>query len=382
LYALLGVVATGSWQAATVHFNYGDKWTALFCTGDHYPIPPELAAGTYIFRSSWGYDGEFYRNIAHDPWFQKGWSKYLDAARLRHARILVPGLAWLLAAGQAQYVDAAYVAIVLLCVYLGVYWLSRYAVAHARSPAWGLGILLVPGTLISIDRMTVDIALIALCAGFVWHLKRESAVGLYAVLVLAGLARETGLLLTAACCLQALWMRRWRQALLWATSALPALAWYAFVATQSPHAQTRAGGLVPRWLFQYPLVGIVMKLFQPESYPFSPALNRAIQAVDAIALCGLLLALGLAVWSLRKRPFQEEQWATLAFVALALVVSAPGFMRNVYGYGRPLSPLVFLVGLPALRGGSPWLLAPMLMLDLRVALQWVPQLQGILRGLL
>ena len=371
----------GSWQAATVHFNYGGNWTALFCTGDAEPIPPELAAGTYIFKSSTGYDGEFYRYIAHDPWFQKGWSKYVDAPRLRRGRILVPGLAWLLAAGQARYVDVAYVVIVLLCVFLGVYWLSRYAMAHARSPAWGLGFLSIPGTLVSIDRMTVDIALIALCVGFVWYVKRESAVGLYAVLALAGLARETGLLLTAACCFQALWMRRWRQALLWATAALPALAWYAFVATQLAHAPTHVGRLVPRWLFQYPLVGIVMKLFQPESYPFSPALVRTIQAVDAIALCGLLLALGLAVWSLRKRPLHEEQWAALAFVALALVVSAPGFWRNVYGYARPFSPLVFLVGLPALRGGSPWLLAPIFMLDLRIAIQWIPQIQGILRAI-
>jgi hypothetical protein len=381
-YALLGVLLVGCWQAATVHFNYGGNWTALFCSGDAFTVPPDLAASTYIFKSSTGYDGQFYRYVAHDPWFQKGWSKYHDAPKLRYSRILLPGLAWLLAGGQSRYIDAAYISVVLLCVFLGIYWLSRYAVFHGRSPAWGLGFLSLPGTLISIDRLTVDIALAALCAGLFWYVKRDSPARLYLVLVLAGLVRETGLLLAGACCLHALWHRRWRNALVYATAALPALAWHQFVAARIMPVHAHSGGLVPRWFFLYPLVGIVMKLFRPESYPFGPVLAHAIQAADAIALCGFLLAMGLAVWGMRKGRLDQEQWATIAFAALTLALSVPGFWRNVYGWGRPFSPLVFLVGLRALSGGSPWLLAPILMMDLRIAVQWAPQLWGVLRGVL
>jgi hypothetical protein len=319
---------------------------------------------------------------SHDPWLQKGWSKYQDAPKLRYRRILVPGLAWLLAAGQSRYIDAAYNSVILFSLFFGIYWLSRYAVFHGRSPAWGLGFLLVPGTLISIDRLTVDIALVALCSGLVWYVRKDSPGRIYLVLVLAGLARETGLLLTGACCLHALWNRRWRQAMVYATAALPALLWYGFVATHAAPMHASRGGLVPRWFFQYPLVGILMKLFQPEHYPFGPLLARGIQALDAIALGGLLLALGLAVWGLRKGRWDQEHWATLAFLALTLAVSTPGFWRNVYSYARPFSPLVFLVGLRALSGGSLWALAPILMMDLRVAAQWAPQLWGVLRGLL
>jgi hypothetical protein len=381
-YALLGVLLAGCWQAATVRFNYGGNWTALFCTGEAHTVPPELAARTYIFKASTGFDGQFYRYIAHDPWLQKGWSKYQDAPKLRYRRILVPGLAWLLAAGQSRYIDAAYNSVILFSLFFGIYWLSRYAVFHGRSPAWGLGFLLVPGTLISIDRLTVDIALVALCSGLVWYVRKDSPGRIYLVLVLAGLARETGLLLTGACCLHALWNRRWRQAMVYATAALPALLWYGFVATHAAPMHASRGGLVPRWFFQYPLVGILMKLFQPEHYPFGPLLARGIQALDAIALGGLLLALGLAVWGLRKGRWDQEHWATLAFLALTLAVSTPGFWRNVYSYARPFSPLVFLVGLRALSGGSLWALAPILMMDLRVAAQWAPQLWGVLRGLL
>jgi hypothetical protein len=377
LYALLGVLVVGCWQAATVHFNYGGNWTALFCAGGRLPVPPELAPGTYTFNGSNGYDGQFYRYVAHDPWFQKDWSAYYDAPAMRYARILVPALAWLLAGGQARYIDAAYIAVVLLCVCTGIYWLGRYVASQGRSPAWGLGFLLIPGTLISIDRLTVDIALLALCAAWVWYIRSDSPVRLYLVLVLAGLTRETGLLLTGACCLHALRDRRWSRAALHATAVLPALVWNRIVAAHVGHLF----GHRPWWFQTRPLVGIVAALFRSERYPFGPFLTNAIQALDCLALCGFLLAVGLAAWGLRKGRLDQRQWAVAAFLALMMGVSVPGAWRDVYGYARPFSPLLLLVALRALKG-SPWLLAPIVLVDLRIAAQWAPQLAGILRGLL
>jgi len=387
LVALLSVLATFIWQAATVHFNYGGNWTGLFCTGDVRPVPPELAANTYIFKSSTGYDGQFYRYVAHDPWFQKGLWRYHDTARWRSWRILMPALAWLVAGGQSRYIDAAYIAVMLLFVGLGTYWLGRYAASHGWHSAWGLGFLLLPATFISIDRLTIDVALAALCAGFVWYSRRESTVGLYAVLVLAGLARETGLLLVAAGCLHELWNRRWRRAVLFATAALPVLVWFRIVAVQTARMGRSLGALslgvsVPRWLFQYPLVGIIMALFRAEPYPVKPPLLQVVQAVDVLALCGFLFALVLAVWGLWRRRFDREQWVALCFVALALVLSIPGYWRHVYGYGRPLTPLVFVVGLRVFAGARWWVLVPILLMDLRMAVQMSPQILGILRGLI
>jgi hypothetical protein len=381
LYALLGVLVVGCWQAATVHFNYGGNWTALFCTGDRHPAPPELAAGTYTFKASNGYDGQFYRYVAHDPWFQKDWSAYYDVPALRCGRILVPGLAWILAGGQSRYIDTTYIAVVLLCVGLGICWLGRYVASQGRSPAWGLGFLLIPGTLISIDRLTVDIVLVALCAAWVWYIQSESPVRLYLILVLAGLTRETGLLLAGACCLHALRDRHWRKAAVYATAALPALVWRLVVAAHVTHVHIYHAGHYPWWFYTRPLVGIVARLFRPESYPFGPFLTHVIQALDVIALCGFLLAAGLAAWSLRKGRLDQRQWAVTGFLALMLGVSVGGFWRNVYSYGRPFSPLLLLAGLRAMTG-SPWLLAPIILMDLRIAAQWAPQFWGILRGLL
>jgi hypothetical protein len=378
-YALAGALAVLAWQAATVHFNYGGNWTALFCTGAFHPAPPELAPGTYVFPSSTGYDGQFYRYVAHDPWLQKGWTKYQDLAVMRYGRILVPALAWVLAGGQAQFIDGAYIGVILLWIFLGIYWLGRWAVFQGRHPAWGLGFLLLPATLTSVDRMTVDVAMGALCVAVLWYAARNSLTSLYVVLVAAALVRETGLFLVGAYCGYALSKRLWLRVAVFATAALPILFWQKFIAA---HIAAGITAREVRWLFKFPVAGIIMKLFQPEPYPFGVLINRLIQAVDVVALCGFIVVLGLAVWSLRRWPPGLEQWGMLGFLALAVAFSTPSYWSNVYNYARPFSPLVFLVASRGLSGGSAWVFAPVLLIDLRIAVQLAPQAFGILRGLL
>ena len=381
LCASVAALAAGCWQAATVHFNYAGNWSALFCTGDSWTVPPELAANTYFFKGSKGYDGQFYRYIAHDPWLFKGWWKYEDIPVARYRRILVPGLASLLALGRPEYIDLAYRWVILLSIFAGTYWLSSYAVWCGRRPVWGLGFILLPATLISIDRLTVDVALLALCAGFVWYVKSGSRGGLYAVLLSAPLVRETGLLLIGAGCLHALFSRRWRRMLLFATAALPTIAWYWFVAANIVPKNRAVEGLLPVWLLRHPLTGAIMGLF-PSEPGVSNSLLLLIRGLDSAAICGVLLAAGLAVWGLRKWHFDPEQWATLAFVGLMVAVSAPTYWKDAYGYARTLSPLLFFVGLKVLSNASLWRLAPVLLVDLRVALQFGRQVLGVIRAVL
>ena len=78
-----------------MHFNYAGNWTALFMTGDLSPTPPAELPRTYVFPGSYGYDGQFYRYVAHLPWFRADWARYFDSPRMRYYRILVPALAWL-----------------------------------------------------------------------------------------------------------------------------------------------------------------------------------------------------------------------------------------------------------------------------------------------
>jgi hypothetical protein len=385
LYALGAALAVLSWQAATVHFNYGGNWTALFMTGALHPPPPELAPHTYIFPESNGYDGQFYRYVAHVPWFRADWARYFDSPRMRYYRILIPALAWLSALGQGQLVDGAYVGVILCWVFLGTYWLALYAADEGRQPAWGLAFLLLPATLTSIDRMTVDVALAALCVAFVRYTRKPSPVRLYVILLLAPLVRDSGALLVAAQCGYDLFGKRSGRAAVYATAILPAAAWYMYVwkhvsAMGAVYTQ-QSLRVVPRWMFKEPGVGIVKQFFRPEQYPFGPWLNRALQCADALALCGLLALIAAGIWSLRKRPWDVEQWAILGFVGLALATSTPTFWRQVYSYGRPFSPLIFLTALRPLRAGAVWELLPFSLLALRVLVQMAPQAIGIAHGI-
>ncbi len=383
LYAALAALLVLLWQALSVQFNYGGNWTALFYTGDARPLPPELGGKTYVFKGSDGYDGQFYRYVAHDPFFQKGMWEYIDIPKHRYRRILVPGLAWLLACGQPRFIDGAYVVTVLLFVFLGAYWLSHYALFHAQHPAWGVGFAFVPATLISMDRMTVDVSLAALCVGFAWYARKGSLGRLWGVVALAAFTREIGFFLAAAACGHALWNRRWRRALLFALAVLPALLWYWFV---SDHLQgVRAPGeghLVPAWMFEYPLVGIVLKLLHPERYPLGPAALLVARVIDVLALLGILLALGLALWRLRRRRWDEETTAMLLFAGLTIAVSAPAFWKDVNGYARPITPLLLLVGLRAVSGGPAWRLLPILLVDLRIGVLLGSKALSILHSIL
>jgi hypothetical protein len=86
-------------------------------------------------------------------------------------------------------------------------------------------------------------------------------------------------------------------------------------------------------------------------------------------------------WQFWRAPRRPEVIAALLFAGLAIVAGMPSQWRDVNIYGRTLAPLVLLLGMRGLGGGSLWLLAPWAMIDLRLALQLGPHALGIARGL-
>ena len=380
-YALLAALLALLWQFLTVTFNYHGNWTALFCTGAQAEVPPALAPGTYRFPTR-GYDGQFYRYLAHDPFLRGGYSRFMDDARRRYRRILLPATAWLLAAGQPGLIDSGYFAAVLLSVALGVWFLSRCALYHRRHPAWGLTFLFLPSTLIALDRMTVDVALLTCCAAFAYYLRQDSRARLWLTLALAVLVHETGAMLVAAACFHQLWQRRLRRAALLATALLPALLWYRFLDVFfQVHGLPVARNFFPIWMFQYPIVGILIRIFRPETYPLDPARLLLVRCLDALALAGVLAAVGFAVWRLVRRHFDPEAFAAVAFAGLLCMVSNPDFWHDIHGWGRTVSPLLFFLALPALTGGPLRLVLPLVLVDLRLAIPFASQALSIFRAI-
>jgi hypothetical protein len=376
LAAVVGVIAALTWQALVVHYLYGGNWTGLYYAGEHFPQRPPLAERIWTFPNSDGYDGQWYHYIAHDPWFQRGYVRFLDAPRLRYHRILIPGLANALAGGRDRYVDRMYTGLILLSVFLGSLWLGWYARLHGFSPWLGLGFLLAPGVPISIDRLTLDGVLAALCAGFVWFVETNPGWPLYALLLAAPLVRETGLLLLGGYVAALLLERRFRRAAVFSTAVMPTAAWYWLVARHTAPEPSR-------WLHELPLAGYLYQLLHPNSYSFLglPA-GLVVTALDYVALVGVALAMVWALVLLRRKTVTPVALAIYGFAALAAILPTGDFWFDAYGFGRILTPLLLLLAIESLRERRPSMALPMLMVTPRIAVQLAVLAARVFRAML
>ncbi len=364
-------------QFLTVRYNYGGNWTGLFCIAPHMPVPAFLRAEKlYIFENTQGYDGQVFHLIAHDPWMKRGSADGIAGATFRYQRIFVPALAWILAWGRDPYVHRAYIAVILAFVFGGVYWLARLARLRALHPAWGLAFLAVPATVTSLDRMTADVALAALCVAFALYLESDSFWRAVAILSCAALTRETAVPIAAGYCIFLLTRRQLLKALAAACSMLPAAAWFLYVThgASRPHALT--------YLNPVPLYGFLERIVRPVTYVLSPFKAGLAMLFDYIALAGIALLL-IAV----ARMALSSRWNPVAAAIFALAVAvvflgSRDVWEDAYNYGRVLSPLLLLAFIERFRTSPLRAMAPMAMVDLRIGLNFVGELEGIVRGLL
>jgi hypothetical protein len=387
IWGLLAILMVFAWQALTVRANYAGNGTGLFRTGWKTAVPERLAPGTYRNAHPMGYDGQFYRFLAHDPFLRRGTAAYLDAPAMRARRILVPLLAWALAGGQQGAIDGAYMLVILASIFAGTCFLGRIMVWQGRHAALGLLFLAVPAAIVGIDTMTVDVALAALTACFAWQWLsgREPGWGLWFTLAAAGLVRETGLLLAAACILAALMRRDWRKATFRATAVLPALAWYGYLHFAIPPAGIPHSA-IPAWVWPRPEIGIVMRAIDPPHYPrLGAPVERFVRALDTLALLAMMAAAVLGALRLRAARPRALQIALGLQVALWLAMTQKGFWTPPYGYCRPFAPLfvLLLAGDTVGPGRRTWLAAVVVcaLVDVRVAAEMETQVLGVLRWL-
>ncbi len=371
---LAAVTLAIAWQFLVVRYTTGGNWTSWFCNAANVAQPPELASDhIYSVATVPGYDSQFYHYMAHDPLLRRGFDRYIDAPRLRYRRILVPGLAYLAALGQDRFIDAALFAVNAAFMFAGAYWLSRYARCQNMHPALGVLFLAAPAVLVSLDRLTVDLALTALCVAFAVYVSEKRARELYLVLLLAPLARETGMLLIAAYCLALVLERQMKAAMLFATSTMPALAWLIFV--QSRTAPYDSTG----WFLPVPLAGVVDRLIHPAVYPFIPAVKWLALILDECALVGVILAFALSFRCPMKFP-RPLALAAMLITLSGLTLGKP-FWEDVLAFGRVFSPLVVLIALQSVAARS-WLpVLPLALIDPRIGLQLGYKLFQIARAL-
>jgi len=376
LVAAAAVVAILAWQELTIRYYFHGLVSGLFCAGDFFEPPPPLKATTYLFPKDTGYDGQFYRDVAHDPFFRRGFAAWIDDPRHRYGRIFVPLIAFLAGAGRDGWIDRAYQIEVDLFTGLGVYWCSRYLMEEGLSAWWGLLFVLVPASLASLIRMLVDGPLCALFAGFLYYLRRGFWKKLYAVAVVAPLVRETGLLMAGAVVIAALLARQWKRAAWFATATIPFLLWEGYV---SAHTSPSNALLI----VERPVIGILERIFRLRDYPFAPSVRLVLWTVDELAILGFIACLamsGIWLWQHRSARFSPLGISVSLFLLLGCLLGQPAHLAGASGYSRPVSPLLLWLMLEAARKRTWWKLGPPLTMTLSVALYIQNPLADLVRG--
>lgn len=349
-------------QVRHVERNLGGDWSGLFYTGTDVAMPSVLG-GEQPRRApdAVGFDGEFYHFIAHDPLMLGDARSAVDNPPLRWRRILVPGLAYALAAGRTGAVDFAYRVVVLGFVFLGVYWTARFVERQGLPPYGGVAFLLLPATMISLERMTVDVALCALAAGAAVHLARPPGPALYTLLAILPLARETGVVVAAARAWNRAAGRRLGEAA-WAAAAFtPFLAWAGYV-------HVRAGSDGTAW-FGAPFAGLVSRTLAPAVGGIPDAWLRAAAQLEYLGILGVWSAIVLTVIAVRRKPIGEIEVSCVLIVLLFAFLAKDDIWSQAYGFARTLSPLILWLGLLAARERRPVYLLPLALIGPRVWFQ-------------
>ncbi|HUS07450.1 MAG TPA: hypothetical protein VMZ52_14175, partial [Bryobacteraceae bacterium] len=347
------VLAVLFWQFLQVHYLYQDNWTSLFYTGADYPMPEALAhEHIYRFPKVYGYDGQLYHLIAHDPFFTKGFASYIDIPRLRYHRILVSALAALFSFGRDEWVDRAYRMVILGFIFLGTFWLARWCAWRGRSVMWGMMFAITPAAVTSGSLMVIDVALAALTIGAICYDEQEAPTGLFLVLACAALVRETGFLLVFAWCAWLLFQRQFRRAFLYSAAVLPAAGWWLFV-------QLHTGPGRDAWLSPIPLAGIIRTLSHPFVYD-SGWRGSALVTLDRLGLLGMVIALAFTYRDLlRPHTWRFAHFIGFAFAALATFLYSGDVWPEVAAFGRTFTPLLLIVTMSAITSRNWWKLMPL-----------------------
>jgi hypothetical protein len=368
-----------AWQAVLVHGYFGGDWTALFHAGDKHAAA-QTGRPVYIHKNSDGYDGQWYRIVAHDPLLSHSPALPLDDHQLRYRRILLPAAAHLLAAGNPRFIDTAYLGAILLAVFLTAAFAAAWLPAMSLSPYWALLVPLLPGMLVCAARLTVDAALYAAIAAALLAYQRGRRVLLWLALAAAPLARDLGFLLPAAFALHALLGRRWRQAATYATAALPAVLWYIALRSLLP---PQPAEVLPAWtLLEFPLESHLHALYRIHPYDMPRAQALFTHILDRLLMLAAFAAAALSLWRLR-RPAREPLHPLLGlFAGVYLLSGNLHFWRDIFSIARLYTPIFALLAADASYGRAAVRTLPLAVLSLRILWEFEPLTLISLKNLL
>jgi hypothetical protein len=316
------------------------------------------AAPHYHDPGSTGYDGQFYAQMAVDPWLKDpAIDQALDLAPYRARRILSSWTAYALGLGRPAWILQAYsiqnVAVWLILAWLLCRWMPP---ASARGFVLWSGCLLSHGMLATVRYAVPDGLSVLLIALGVLAAERGRPILSSIVLGVAGLARETNLL---AASLFAGVLRRSPRS--WGLvggclvmSVLPFVIWLDYL-----RSIYRGLTLVSEVQLTTPIAGLAWKATTLLADAGRP--HRVMLAsLTALALTGFVVQ-GAYTVSVLLRKEGRVPWALVggSYLLLALVMHQPVWEGDPGAFTRVLLPLT--VGTNVLLARRPntswWLIA-------------------------
>ena len=150
---------------------------------------PEFQALNPVTTHRYGYDGQFYAQVAIDPLLRNPrLARALDVPEYRSRRILIPALAWLLGAGRPSAIVTAYILLTVAAWYVLLWLLLRFERPETVQD-WlcVAATMLTTGALASLQRSLTDLPAATLLVGAAVLAGRSRTI----FLALAVLTRES-----------------------------------------------------------------------------------------------------------------------------------------------------------------------------------------------
>ncbi len=327
LAGLLAVVGFLGLVARFWHPVYG--FTVFFqldAPNDDLKITTFRELPVYVHRDTGGYDGLYYAQIAHDPSLRdRELPRAMDNFAYRARRILPPALAWALGAGRPEWIIHTY-ALLNIAAWLAlaaILW-RLLSVSDLRGWLAWAGVLFSAGALSSVRLALTDLTALTLIAGALLLAERRRGNFAVGALAVAGLARETSLLVVAGLG-AAPWFSR-KNALRLVLIATPLALWLGYV-------RWRVGPADAGWAnFTWPGAGLLEK-WQASFAALATVADQPLAWTTLLATLALTVQAGFFL----VRPQLSERWwrigaahaVMLLFLGTAVWEGFPGAATRV-----------------------------------------------------
>lgn len=165
--------------------------------------------GAHDKSGSWGYDGQFYYQMARNP---LGAAPYMDNAPYRYQHFLYALLAWVLSFGQAALVPYALLLLNVLSIIGSVEIISCLLSRHGLSPWFSLALGLYFGLAIGLTFDTTEPFTYFLISLGLWFFEKRYLTASTLWMGAAAISREMAVLFPLCIAISFIWQRQWQNA--------------------------------------------------------------------------------------------------------------------------------------------------------------------------